>query len=401
MARVLTAFFNSMDVQGDPNAMPAFYESFIQGMMNNGNDVQIYSHKYFGIKEFAHIDTDPAVRDAIKNYSPDICFLFNNCFYDISDIVDCPIVVYEVDSPQFFSNIEILKQKKDRFIYFVSQTSSRDYLRDKFEIEDKYIFDVPFFTEIYAQECEFERNIGFIGSNFVNPEASVSRIFDSNANTLKDRLIYYKILDIIETNPNCDVAVIETLLNAIESDVLKRYDSQSIKKALLNELSGERRIRVLGTIRPLGLELFGTPSWVNTYYANTELARSFNHTRIYSKNHNEYIYNTSRIGINVSHLQAVTGFPWRIMDILASNACLVTDYHLGFESVFGTVAKLIPVYENPGDAYAVCKDLLNDEERRRYITLACREVVNDRYRFKNCLELIEQYAGVMLHKEGK
>lgn len=397
MARIFVAFYNCMNETDDPNAMPAFYETFLRGLNEAGNEVKICDHKYFDIADFPSINTNPEMLDSIKKFDPQVCFLFNNYFYDISEIVDCPIVVYEVDSPNFYSNINILKQKKDRFIHFVFQSSSREMLINDFGVEDKYIFDVPFFTEVHASDTEFERNIGFIGSNFVD----MSRVPSSHILTpnvpLREKMIYYKMLDIVEENPNCDAAVIKSLANELSPDVFKVFSDTQIKNAIMNELSGEKRLRLLGTIRPLGLEIFGTQNWGNQYYGNTELNRCFNPTRIYTKAQNEYVYNTSKIGINVSHLQAVTGFPWRIMDILASNACLVTDYHEEFERVFGDICKLIPVYETPGEAYALCLELLCDEEKRSYISLACREFVETRYRFTNCLKLMEQYTGVLMH----
>lgn len=397
MAKVLVAFYNCMNVPENPNAMPAFYETFIEGMIRAGNEVKTISHAFFGIESFPKIDTYPELEDQIKAFSPDICFIFNNCLYDISDIVDCPIVVYEVDSPNYYSNIEILKEKKDRFLHFVLQSSSRDFIRENWGIEDKYIFDVPFFTEVRAKDCGYERNIGFIGTNFVNTEFSVTSIVNLAKPSLRDRLIYNKILDLLENNPNIEAGLVGTLINEMGIDAMKDISPSVIKGKILTELSGEKRIGVLGTIQPLGLEIFGTKNWADQYYANTALARAYNPTQIYTKAHNEYIYNTSRIGINVSHLQAVTGFPWRVMDILASNACLVSDYHLGFESVFGEISGIIPTYENAGDAYRVCRELLNDEKKRRYIVAACQEYIDEKYRFINCLNLIEQYSGVSLH----
>ena len=110
---------------------------------------------------------------------------------------------------------------------------------------------------------------------------------------------------------------------------------------------------------------------------------------------NQNIYNKSKIGINVSHLQATSGFPWRVMDIMASNACLVTDYHEDFKRLFGNIP--IPTYESELEAYEVCRQLIKDESRRKEIVLQCQEVIENKYRFRHLLPRLEEYSGITLH----
>ena len=94
-------------------------------------------------------------------------------------------------------------------------------------------------------------------------------------------------------------------------------------------------------------------------------------------------------------MQAASGFPWRVMDIMASNACLVTDYHAGFKRLFGGIP--IPVYESASEAYELCRQLVKDQSRRREIVLQCQETVANKYRFKHLLPKLEEYSGVTLH----
>ena len=164
---------------------------------------------------------------------------------------------------------------------------------------------------------------------------------------------------------------------------------------LLMMLSGEKRLRVLSTVADLGLELYGTENWQDTYYYDSKINMSHIRKRVYSIEHNQDIYNRSKIGINVSHLQATSGFPWRVMDIMASNVCLVTDYHTDFDRLFGNIP--IPTYNSSGEAYEVCRKLLNDENRRKDIVMQCQQVVDSRYRFKHLLVKLEEYSGVRMH----
>ena len=83
MAKVLVAFYNGVSDEKNPSAMPVFYEAFIQGLDRAGNQVMVYSHAAFGI-DFGEIDIQ--TRDSILNFEPDLCIVFNNCFYDLAEV---------------------------------------------------------------------------------------------------------------------------------------------------------------------------------------------------------------------------------------------------------------------------------------------------------------------------
>lgn len=142
MAKVLVAFYNGVSDEKNPSAMPVFYEAFIQGLDRAGNQVMVYSHAAFGI-DFGEIDIQ--TRDSILNFEPDLCIVFNNCFYDLAEVVECPIIIYEVDSPRYFSNKENIRRNPERYLYFIFQEDSRAILKENFEISDNRIFYAPFF----------------------------------------------------------------------------------------------------------------------------------------------------------------------------------------------------------------------------------------------------------------
>ena len=55
MARILVAFYNCMKDDENPNAMPVFYESFVQGLDRVGNEIAMFSHDLFGV-DFGEMD---------------------------------------------------------------------------------------------------------------------------------------------------------------------------------------------------------------------------------------------------------------------------------------------------------------------------------------------------------
>lgn len=60
---------------------------------------------------------------------------------------------------------------------------------------------------------------------------------------------------------------------------------------LLMMLSGEKRLRVLSTVADLGLELYGTENWQDTYYYDSKINMSYIRKRVYSIEYNQDIYN--------------------------------------------------------------------------------------------------------------
>lgn len=112
-------------------------------------------------------------------------------------------------------------------------------------------------------------------------------------------------------------------------------------------------------------ELYGTRSWLEKYHFDSRLNIAYVDKEVFSIEHNQNIYNRTKIGLNVSHLQAVDEFLWRVLDILSSNAFLVTDWHNQFKTRFDGLC--FPVFRDEQEARDICKHLLDDEDERRQI----------------------------------
>lgn len=393
MAKILIAFYNGIEDSEQLGAMPLFYEALIKGLDEAGNDLLVFSHKIFG-RDIKGIDEE--TKREIIGFKPDICFIFNNSFYDLSAVVECPIVIYEVDSPYYFSNREIIKNNPDRYLFFIIQTSSRKVLIEEFGVDNKHIFYTHSFSEVYARGGgEGSSNISFIGSRFLTGDMNFFQKFISYSPSQKEWDMLHNCMDEIRVNPQITPTELVYKFNITSELVAKSLNIPDI----LMTLSGEKRMKVLSAVVELGLDLYGPSDWMNQYYNNTDLNFAYINKSVYSVEHNQTILNNSKIGINVSHLQAASGFPWRVMDIMGSNACLVTDYHSDFIQLFPEVIKILPIYESPFESYDLCKKLIQDKPRRREIVLRCNEVINSKYRFKNLLPLLEEYSGIKMHIE--
>lgn len=385
MARIVVAFFNGIR---NGQGVPMFYEKFIQGLDACGNDVMIYTHQCFGV-DFGTVDVNEAVKTEISQFKPELVFIFNNAFYDISDIVDCPIIVYEVDSPYYYSNKEILKQKKERYIYFVTSQESTKQL-NSWGIEDIYIYEIPFFTEIKAQKMETKNNIAFIGSVFVRENESCINNFVMAEPTDEERAEYRRCIEYIKKFPDVEKQKMIQELNVLSGKVIDNVNIPGLRMLL----SDEKRMNILSGVSDLGLMIWGTEEWGKKYYYNSPLNLCYNRKSVYSFEHNSQIYNSAKIGISISHLQAQSGFPWRIMDVMASSACLVTDYHSNLKKYFPEVD--LPIYKDKEEARKLCKELLNDEKYRLEIVSACNEIIDKNYRFIHLVDRMERILNVKL-----
>lgn len=234
-------------------------------------------------------------------------------------------------------------------------------------------------------------NVSFIGSLFSLGQTNVFEAFIQGKPSVEEKRMMENCLRELRRNPQVTVTNLIYKYN-ITSELVARHLAL---QQLLMMLSREKRLKVLSGVADLGLELYRTENWDNTYYNDSKLNMAYMRKKVYSVEDNQDIYNRSKIGINVSHLQAASGFPWRVMDIMASNACLVTDYHAGFKRLFGDIP--IPVYESASEAYELCRQLVKDQSRRREIVLQCQETVANKYRFKHLLPKLEEYSGVTLH----
>ena len=88
---------------------------------------------------------DEDTKNEICGFDPDLCIIFNNSFFDLAEVVDCPIIIYEVDSPLYFSNKDDIRKKPDRYLYFIFQEESRKALKEDYGVDEKQIYFVPFF----------------------------------------------------------------------------------------------------------------------------------------------------------------------------------------------------------------------------------------------------------------
>ena len=126
-----------------------------------------------------------------------------------------------------------------------------------------------------------------------------------------------------------------------------------------------------------------------------EVFLCYNNKQVYSLKDNEEFYNSAKISLNTKSIQATNGFSFRVCDILASNACLVTEKCDDLNILFPKVG--IPTFTSPAEAREQCKRLLENENLRIEIVNAAHETIDKNFRFKQVLDNLEDITNMCMH----
>lgn len=372
--------------------IPCFYETFIKALQREGNSIFVHVSRQWRAD---YLTMPPDLKARLDAFKPDLFILFNNTFYDVTPYYDCPVVVYEVDSPLYYSNKQALINNVSRYKFVVCQDEAIAMLKEQFGVQESQVIQIPFFSEIQAEDKEIDSNIVFIGTHFTVPGTpSIFNKFHQNNFSDEDRRLMLVLMRKFMEN-QCPST--EQLVSSCEN-IPKHLLPYVRSEEWLMMFSAYNRVRTISAVAELGLTIYGTSSWVKDTYREPWIIMSYNPKQVYSLKHNQDLYNSAKIGININHLQARSGFSWRVCDIMASNACLVSEYKPNISKYFGDVK--IPTFSNPHEAYHICKQLLADEERRRDIVLASQQVIREKYRFRGVLDSFEQFIGMKLRGEA-
>lgn len=387
MANIFFSFFDGTEDLKNPNAMSCHYESLLNGFAGFGNNILYYQHKYWG-KDFGKAPV--SFLNTIKKFKPDLIILFDNrCYYDLYKTFNCPIIIWEADSYLYFSNQEKIKENPDRYIYIVGQTVLVKEIKKFFNIK-KYnqVHYLPSVTSVVAENIKQNIEISFIGTKF-HCNDIVGNFMKKNPNNIEIKQ-YKKLINYIEQFPFSNDQKLLTKFN-IKSDKIKNDFSI---RSIVDMLSTKNRIQILSAVADLGLNLYGQTSWIDNLSHEPNLVLSYQNNKIYTLKQNQDIYNSSKISININHAQAQTGFSWRVSDIMASNACLVTQYKKDIKYLFPKLN--IPMFNNRYEAYEICKKLLKNNSLRREIVLSSQEIINKNYRYINLLKNLQNIIGISL-----
>ena len=389
MAKIVI-FFQSPVFFNNAYQSLCFYDGLSQALMENGHDVMPICTSNFLYAPFAgdNLGFRPKVEAniyaAIESFAPDLIIAFNNSkLKDIENRVSCPILVWGVDDVEYFSDIEGLKKNRDRYKFTSYTGHLTTRMQDFLDIPEQDIARIKIATAVKNMPKEKKYNVSFIGSPFFVGTAVV--------NFFKEYPEYL----------NCSTDDLSEKNKKLCKDLKSHHLNLSQVKY---HSSGEKRLALYFALKDLGMKMFGASEWLALSYYTTSVIRDFDAAKVFSLKHNQLVYNRSKISINTAHAQNKTGYAWRVPDILASDAVLLSEPSEELISDFGKDVNL-QIFHNPYEANSIAKKLINDDVLRKEIILQQNEVIESSFRWKHRFPLIEELTGVDLsrasEKEGE
>ena len=397
MANIVVSTFTNLPGR----ILDSFRQGFVDALVREGNNILLFKTNQFFEDYNANntlkitIDRQKLI-EAIKNFNPNLFISINHSglFNGLADALDCPIAIWLLDGPAYLLEPEECKRQAHRYQMYIATPQFRKDLIETFAFPNQKIHDLPFASDFRPYSNHQIYNVSFIGTNFTG-----YRFLDIIKEHGHNRALIKKLRELIKSY--------ETDLDMQFANRLNKYDLTDVftgnfdEAYILNIISINTRIKVLDAIENLGLALFGTPDWPETIKYSIGLALSFNPLPIITKLDAETIYNASKISINISHLQARGGLPWRIFDIMSCNSALISDYQEDLYRLFGKQAP-IPIYTNHYEANIICKQLLKDKSRRQFIIESCNKIIEQSHRFKHRLKTISEISNLnlLVNKHG-
>lgn len=383
--------------RGNEYIYPAFHHGLIEELRNNGNNVYCYVKPITAKAYDFSGQINKELLDELKGLNPDLFIIINNRFWDISDYFDCPIICYSVDSPSLLSNLELLKKKKDRFKFVVQQSIEVDLIKSIIGADRKNIEYILSTTPIQNTYQPKDKNISFLGSQWLW-EGLADLVDYMKRNPSREDSIFAK--EIHNKLINIEAKTYDEIIEEIYKEHPNYPEPKLIVKdqdIYISRLSGIRRARYLAKIADLGLEIYGD-GWATSCMAYfPDLALNWISSRVITASETEELFNTSKLCFQLNHIQAKTGFSWKIPDIMASGGCLVTNSTLDFKRLFGNN---IPTFESDVEARELCAKLLKNPNMREDIVAYSNQKVEELFRPRRAIEQLENLSLIKLIKNN-
>ena len=332
-------------------------------------------------------------RKEIEDFNPNLIITFNNQFWSNPEYLDIPRVVYDVDSINNYGDLINMEYLKNKFFFVTNQKAANEYIVDKIKVNRSRILYIKPFTGVKADSnINTSLNLAFLGSHWLWDDFKDILNFSKENLDSESRKYALYVLSEFKKNPFDPLENIYKEHNLVATSHLF-FNDLKIASA---RLSGIKRLRYLTSVADLGLEIRGIKYNSNLLIAFPEILLSHSNEEVNNLETTQNFFNSSKIALNTNHYQAISGFSWRVCDILASNACLVSEYSRDFKSLGFNV----PCFTNSYDLRKICKELLKNSEMRKEITEKCHEIIEKEHRVDNAIDAIESFTHLSLHSKS-
>lgn len=386
MANVLIVYYSDYG--------ETMYDAISDTLLKNGNNVMrfnintdfVYMSRWGGTSVLKNND----ILSIIRDFNADVIFNFNNCLpTNCHDILksNCRICAIDADAPEVaFWNTDMVEKHLNKYVFLGLQSYSKImYTRHlKQEMTDKNYLYFPPATVVQNKKMPIDKNISFIGSNFYPLQVPKDDVFYSPA--------ALKIYENFKTDYFTPLEETKKLCIGYNGDIKVLHDE------IRAYYCGQERLKYMQQLTDLGFTFYGVRYWNHIAYYDFELAKCFDPTPRTTLAENEWVYNTSKISVNISHPLAKSSFSWRVMDIMASNSCLLTedkpDWRDLFEKYLSPDVLDTIIYTDRFDMRAKAIRLLNDEKLRQRCIAECNNAIEKNGRWERRFESLENFLGI-------
>jgi hypothetical protein len=325
--------------------------------------------------------------DKIINFKPNLIISFNNVISErIYKNTNCPVLIIEADTYDVFANKTLITKYIERNYIGIAR-------KNRFKL----------FSNIFPDFAKQNRFIHFKNSTIlklkqINQDINISIIGTIMGLSPKNAVVRF-IQENIGNNEA--FAKLNEIINKARFNIhnLTQEDYDLLKSNHIDFfyfLSYLNRVKTLDAVSDLGLKTFGQFIGIDKIISGLPLfITTLQKDKIITKEENSLIYNRSKISLNI-HFghntldESASAYSWRVCDVMATNACLVSTYCPAIKEDFEKWVK-IPMFESRNEAYNLCKKLLEEENLRKDIVLGSQLAIKEgNFSFYDRLKEVEE-----------
>lgn len=269
----------------------------------------------------------------------------------------------------------------DRDLVFVPTQESVNAFEKRYPVLKGKVYYLPFATDPdsfdAAKDVDKDIPVSFVGTYFYCEQLTKILKTLQHGNHKKLDLFLRFVRD-LKDDFHIENKLLDVDLQALCHDLNMSLDD--MRMLVSNGYALNKRIRYLDAIADMGLQLFGTDNWIQANQYSLPLLSCFQFDeRIDDRESLIRLYQRSKIALNIPHHQAGPGMPYRVYDIMASSALLITEYHADSElyALFGKEMP-IPMYRNAEDLRRLVEYYLEHEEERLEIVAKCNALIREK-----------------------
>ena len=377
----------------------SYTQGFINALARMGNSVTCIILNGFN---------QPKLNDAVIHLKPDYIFTINHegISKKILKETNCPIITDINDSLPFLKNLNLIYEYRERyyFTHKVQDTIHQINAVLPYMPKDRNVI-LGHATDLHRQDIEQDIPISFIGSlsnwdksipnywrnEFQNSDLTCPEDLEKLKNKKDAFLRQMEEYAAAPLDPCSSV-----LTNPALTNFGKVSNNRNYAQAVTLLKTCNLRYAVLEQLTDLGLRIYSYPiGMVDVISYNIKMFECFDFTPSVTLADAERTFNRSKISINLPHAHVVNGFSWRVPDILASNACLLSDFRPDLKKLMTGYID-IPMYESPAEARELAQKLLKDDVWRKDIVAASQQMIENKCRFEHRLRKLAEKTGLKL-----